>query len=152
MVIGEGVNWRSTGSPLKKDIDWRWMEPGTAAPDPATMRGDLFIMLSQSARSTDSPASSSEALAFMLTVHDITSGSAEIDLDDTTASLAVVLSSPGEENPLEDATTQHLLGGHLSITRLSWRHCPLARWMRQGRQERSRSRRRGMTAMASPRE
>lgn len=94
------------------------------ASEPPALPGDLRIFPFFPAH--DTPASGDAfalQLAFLLMVHDVAPGPAEIDLDDTRAALTVGFAGDTSESLVDGGVPHHGLSGHLSLTQFSAQGC-----------------------------
>ena len=119
--VGDG-----TGDTDTTDLIWFYdgSEPGT---EPVAAPNDLRIwpyLGAVSVGADDPNAGFHTKIAFQMFVHDVMPGAAEIDLDDTRASLTVGLIADTTESFLGDGVVHHGLAGHLSLTQFSPGDCP----------------------------
>jgi hypothetical protein len=117
--------WVGDGTGDTDTTDFVWFYDGSD--DPASLPNDLRIWPYLGAVSTgigDPNAGSRTQIAFRMYVHDVTPGAAEIDLDDTRASLTAGFIGDTTESFLGGGVVHHALGGHLSLTKFAPGSCP----------------------------
>jgi hypothetical protein len=93
---------------------------------PPAVAGDLRIFPLFDAQSTSDPSDPFQTrLTFILMIHGVSaSGPAEIDLDDTRATLTVGFAGDTTESLVDGGVPHHGIAGHVSLTQFSTGSCP----------------------------
>ena len=111
--------WVGDGTGDADTNDLLWFSDGS---EPPAVPNDLRIwpyLGAVSAGASDPNAGFHTKIAFQMFVHGVSPGAAEIDLDDTRASLTVGLIGDTTESFLGGGVVHHGLTGHLSLTQFS---------------------------------
>jgi hypothetical protein len=115
--------WVGVGQTDTDDTDIEWFND---ASDPPAVPGDLRIFPLFGAQSTNDPSDPFQTqLTFILMIHNVSaSGPAEIDLDDTRATLTVGFAGDTTESLVGGGVPHHGIAGHVSLTQFSTGSCP----------------------------
>jgi hypothetical protein len=118
--------WVGDGTPDTDTTDFIWYPTADMGYPPAAAKDlRIFPYLGAVSTGADDPnAGFHTKIGFLMFVHDVTTGPAEIDLDDARASLTVGLIGDTTESFVGDGVVHHGLAGHLSLTQFAPGSCP----------------------------